>query len=122
MAKPPKQPQAAVRHTGLEPASQARVHQDVQVAAIRRRLPDTLAALGRARRGSPVVQLGPDRGRTLTVEDAGPPGGFPVLVHCGGGSRHLEPAALREARNHGLRLISYDRPSCGGSTPPWPRT
>ena len=56
-------------------------------------------------------------GRTLTVEDAGPPGGFPVLVHCGGGSRHLEPAAVREARRHSLRLISYDRPAYGGSTP-----
>ena len=57
-----------------------------------------------------VVEFG---GRTLTVEDAGPPGGFPVLVHCGGGSRHLEPAAVREARRHGLRLISYDRPAYG---------
>jgi pimeloyl-ACP methyl ester carboxylesterase len=56
-------------------------------------------------------------GRTLTVEDTGPPGGFPVLVHCGGGSRHLEPAAVREAHRHGLRLISYDRPAYGGSTP-----
>jgi pimeloyl-ACP methyl ester carboxylesterase len=61
-----------------------------------------------------VVEFG---GRRLTVEDAGPPGGFPVLVHCGGGSRHLEPAAVREARDQGLRLISYDRPSYGGSTP-----
>lgn len=56
-------------------------------------------------------------GRTLTVEDRGPPGGFPVLVHCGGGSRHLEPSAVREAHRHGLRLISYDRPAYGGSTP-----
>jgi pimeloyl-ACP methyl ester carboxylesterase len=56
-------------------------------------------------------------GRTLTMEDAGTPGGFPVLVHGGGGSRHLEPAAIREARRHGLRLISYDRPAYGGSTP-----
>ncbi len=61
-----------------------------------------------------VVEFG---GRTLTVEDAGPPAGFPVLVHCGGGSRHLEPAAVRDARRHGLRLISYDRPAYGGSTP-----
>ena len=56
-------------------------------------------------------------GRRLTVEDAGSPDGCPVLVHCGGGSRHLEPAAVREAREHGLRLISYDRPGYGGSTP-----
>jgi pimeloyl-ACP methyl ester carboxylesterase len=53
----------------------------------------------------------------LTVEDAGPPGGFPVLVHGGGGCRHLFPASAREARRHGLRLISYDRPAYGGSTP-----
>jgi hypothetical protein len=52
----------------------------------------------------------------LTVEDAGPPCGFPVLVHCVGGSRHLEPSAVREARRHGLRLISYDRAGYGVST------
>lgn len=56
-------------------------------------------------------------GRTLSVEDTGPAGGLPVLVHNGSGSRHLEPAAVREARRHGLRLISYDRPAYGGSTP-----
>jgi len=61
-----------------------------------------------------VIESG---GRTLTVEDAGPPEDFPVLVHCGSGSRHLEPAAVRIAQDHGLRLISYDRPSYGGSTP-----
>jgi pimeloyl-ACP methyl ester carboxylesterase len=60
------------------------------------------------------VQVG---GRTLTVEDAGPADGFPVLVHSGGGSRHLEPAAVRAAGREGLRLIGYDRPSYGGSTP-----
>jgi len=46
-------------------------------------------------------------GRTLTVEDAGPPGGFPVLVHCGAGSRHLEPSAVRAAHRHGLRAADY---------------
>ena len=61
-----------------------------------------------------VIYLGD---RALTVEDAGPDRGFPVLVHCGGGSRHLSPAAVREARLHGFRLISYDRPGYGGSTP-----
>jgi pimeloyl-ACP methyl ester carboxylesterase len=55
-------------------------------------------------------------GQTLTVEDAGPSDGFPFLVHHGGGSRHLEPAAVRDAHRHGLRLISYDRPAYGGST------
>jgi len=53
----------------------------------------------------------------LTVEDAGSEAGLPVLVHGGAGSRHLAPAAVQEARRHGLRLLSYDRPSYGGSTP-----
>lgn len=61
-----------------------------------------------------VIHLG---GRALTVEDGGPESGFPVLVHSGGGSRHLAPAAVQEARLHGLRLISYDRPAYGRSTP-----
>jgi hypothetical protein len=33
------------------------------------------------------------------------------MFHCGGGSHHLEHAAIREARRHGLRLIGYDRPA-----------
>lgn len=55
--------------------------------------------------------------RVLTVEDNGPPDGFPVLLHSGGGSRHVAPAAVREAAPAGFRLISYDRPAYGGSTP-----
>ena len=54
-------------------------------------------------------------GRQVAVEDAGPASGFPVIVHHGG-TRHLFPAAVRDARAHGLRLISYDRPGYGGST------
>jgi pimeloyl-ACP methyl ester carboxylesterase len=61
-----------------------------------------------------VVQVG---GRTLTIEDVGPAGGYPLLVHDGGGSRHLSPAAIRHARDNGFRLVSYDRPGYGGSTP-----
>lgn len=60
-----------------------------------------------------VIRLG---GRVLTVEDAGPDDGFPVLVHGGGGSRHLAPAGVRVARACGFRLIGYDRPGYGGST------
>jgi pimeloyl-ACP methyl ester carboxylesterase len=55
-------------------------------------------------------------GRDLAVEDPGPESGFPVFVHNGAGSRHLFPPAVAEARRHGLRLIGYDRPGCGGST------
>ena len=61
-----------------------------------------------------LVQVGR---RALTVEDAGAPDGYLILVHCGGGSRHLAPAAVREARLHRFRLIGYDRPGYGGSTP-----
>lgn len=54
--------------------------------------------------------------RVLTVEDAGPPSGYPILVPRGGGSRHLSPALVREAQRYGFRLIGYDRPGYGGST------
>lgn len=55
-------------------------------------------------------------GRVLTVEDAGPASAYPVLVPRGGGSRHLSPALVRDARRYGFRLIGYDRPGYGGST------
>jgi pimeloyl-ACP methyl ester carboxylesterase len=57
-------------------------------------------------------------GRTLAVEDVGDPAGQPVLVHMGTpGSRHLYPPNQRDAQQRGLRLISYDRPGYGGSSP-----
>ncbi len=56
-------------------------------------------------------------GRVLTAEDTGAAAGFPVLVHSPSGSRHLFPPAARAAARQGLRLISYDRPAYGGSTP-----
>jgi pimeloyl-ACP methyl ester carboxylesterase len=57
-------------------------------------------------------------GRTLAVEEAGDPNGHPVLVHEGTpNSRHLYPPATIDAAVRGLRLISYDRPGYGGSTP-----
>ncbi len=55
-------------------------------------------------------------GRRIAVDDAGPESGFPVLVHHGG-TRHLFPGAVRDARASGLRLIGYDRPGQGGSDP-----
>ena len=54
--------------------------------------------------------------RQVAVEDAGPASAFPVIVHHGG-TRHLFPGAVRDAQAHGLRLISYDRPGQGMSTP-----
>ena len=52
----------------------------------------------------------------MAVQDAGPPSGFPVIVHHGG-TRHLFPGAVREAGASGLRLIGYDRPGQGMSDP-----
>ena len=58
-------------------------------------------------------------GRTLAVEDAGDRGGRPVMVHVGtpGGRRLYGPRTLADAQRRGLRLISYDRPGYGDSTP-----
>ena len=55
-------------------------------------------------------------GRQIGVEDAGPESGVPVIVHHGG-TRHLFPGAVRDAQAAGLRLIGYDRPGQGESTP-----
>lgn len=60
-----------------------------------------------------IVRVGD---RQVGVEDAGPEGGFPVIVHHGG-TRHLFPGAVRDAQAAGLRLIGYDRPGQGASTP-----
>jgi pimeloyl-ACP methyl ester carboxylesterase len=73
---------------------------------------------GRAQSG---IQL-PD-GRTLAVEDSGDPAGRPVLVHTGTpNSRHLYGPNVQDAAARGLRLISYDRPGYGGSSPQPGRT
>ena len=58
-------------------------------------------------------------GRTLAVEDAGDRGGRPVMVHVGtpGGRRLYGRRTLADAERRQLRLISYDRPGYGGSTP-----
>jgi pimeloyl-ACP methyl ester carboxylesterase len=64
----------------------------------------------------PPPQLVRVVGRQVAVEDAGPASAFPVIVHHGG-TGHLFPAVVRDARAHGLRLISYDRPGQGMSTP-----
>lgn len=57
-------------------------------------------------------------GRTLAVEISGDPAGKPVLVHMGTpNSRHLYGPNVADARERGLRLISYDRPGYGASSP-----
>ena len=62
-------------------------------------------------------------GRTLAVEDAGDRDGRPVMVHVGTpNSRHLYGRTVVDATARGLRLISYDRPGYGESTPQPGRT
>jgi pimeloyl-ACP methyl ester carboxylesterase len=57
-------------------------------------------------------------GRTLAVQEAGDPAGRPVLVHMGTpNSRHLYGPNVEDAGQRGIRLLSYDRPGYGGSTP-----
>jgi pimeloyl-ACP methyl ester carboxylesterase len=61
--------------------------------------------------------------RTLTVQDAGNTDGKPVIVHMGTpNTRHLYDPTVADAKSHGLRLIGYDRPGYGGSTPQPGRT
>ena len=60
---------------------------------------------------------GPD-GRTLAVREAGDPGGPAIVAHHGSpGSGSLFRSEVESAQQHGLRLIAYDRPGFGGSTP-----
>lgn len=56
-------------------------------------------------------------GRSLRVDHADLPDGFPVLVHAGspGSRRMLGSAVELAASSFGLRLISYDRPGYGDS-------
>lgn len=58
-------------------------------------------------------------GRTLHAYDAGgPPGALPVLWHHGTPNVGEPPAPLLPAAARlGLRLLGYDRPGYGGSTP-----
>jgi pimeloyl-ACP methyl ester carboxylesterase len=57
-------------------------------------------------------------GRTLAVEIGGDPAGRPVLIHEGTpNSRLLYGPHERDAAQRGLRLIGYDRPGYGGSSP-----
>lgn len=62
-------------------------------------------------------------GRVLAVEEAGDPDGLAVLVHNGSpNSRHLYGPHVADATARGLRLIGYDRPGYGGSSPQPGRT
>jgi pimeloyl-ACP methyl ester carboxylesterase len=57
-------------------------------------------------------------GRQLRIIEAGQLDGVPVLVHNGTpSSRLFYHAWVEDAHARGIRLISYDRPGYGGSTP-----
>jgi pimeloyl-ACP methyl ester carboxylesterase len=59
----------------------------------------------------------------LQVLERGDPDGKPVLVHNGTpNSRLMYEPDVRLAQRQGIRLISYDRPGYGGSTPQPGRT
>lgn len=59
-----------------------------------------------------------ENGREIRIIETGQLDGIPVLVHNGTpGSRLLYHLWVEDAQSHGIRLISYDRPGYGGSTP-----
>jgi pimeloyl-ACP methyl ester carboxylesterase len=62
-------------------------------------------------------------GRMLRTQDSGAADGQPVfLLHDGLGSRLVHPSVPASATDASLRLLSYDRPGFGGSTPQPGRT
>ena len=59
-----------------------------------------------------------ENGRKIRIIEAGQSGGAPILAHNGTpGSRLLYHLWIEDALSRGIRLISYDRPGYGGSTP-----
>lgn len=62
-------------------------------------------------------------GRTLACQEGGALDGFPVIVHWGTPmGRMLYDAHTRDAEERGIRLVSFDRPGYGGSSPRPDRT
>jgi pimeloyl-ACP methyl ester carboxylesterase len=62
-------------------------------------------------------------GRKLAVTEGGDPGGVPCLVHQGTPNSRLQYGPdVAAAREHGVRMITYDRPGYGESTPQPGRT
>jgi pimeloyl-ACP methyl ester carboxylesterase len=62
-------------------------------------------------------------GSKIHIIEAGQPDGIPILVHNGTpGSSFPYHRWVEDAQSRGIRLISYDRPGYGGSTPQPGRT
>jgi pimeloyl-ACP methyl ester carboxylesterase len=65
-----------------------------------------------------VIRIATDDGRTLQVAESGDSDGIPVVFHSGTPGSYVLPASIiQDAKAHGVRLISYDRPGYGESTP-----
>jgi pimeloyl-ACP methyl ester carboxylesterase len=57
-------------------------------------------------------------GRVLGVSEAGDPAGVPVLtLHGSPGAGLIYGLVDRDARQRGIRMLAYDRPGYGRSTP-----
>jgi pimeloyl-ACP methyl ester carboxylesterase len=66
---------------------------------------------------APARSIDLEDGRTLCFAEHGDPAGHPVLWLHGAASSRLEAAFFDDgARDRGLRIISTDRPGCGGSS------
>ena len=66
----------------------------------------------------PEHRIRTDSGRQLRVLEEGDPRGRPIFwLHGNPGSRLLPPAFIRDAQEKRVRLIAYDRPGFGESTP-----
>jgi pimeloyl-ACP methyl ester carboxylesterase len=65
-----------------------------------------------------MVEVDTPDGRTLRVHEAGDPAGLPVVYHHGSpGSGLLYGPWIEDAEARGIRLLGYDRPGYGRSTP-----
>ncbi|HEV2226133.1 MAG TPA: alpha/beta hydrolase [Nitrososphaerales archaeon] len=57
-------------------------------------------------------------GRIIELSEGGDPNGLPIFtLHGTPDSRLLFPPHVIDAESHGIRLIGYNRPGYGGSTP-----